>query len=347
LSVVWDFIYRARRFAYQYGFFKSHNFAVPVISVGNLSFGGSGKTPFTRWLAQYFESQNKKVMILMRGYRGRIEHSAGLLRAGRRLGNDPEIFGDEALMLVRHLKNACIGVGRKRGKILKKYFPQIRPEVVLLDDGHQHLAVGRDMNIVLFDALMPLASMHVAPLGYLREGPSSLASADYIAITRANLVPAEKLRALEGKIRQFCGPLTPIAHVSYVPSALMDLNFEFISSCDVLKGKKVVAVAGLASPQAFFRLLEECGALIEKRFIYPDHHDYVYTNVMEWMKYIEPEGSDNSPLADFIVTTEKDIVKIRRLVGTPKIVFVELGLEFTNGEDELVQMLGKYVHAQI
>ena len=114
ISFLWDGIYRLRRFLYSYNFIKVDKFQVPIISVGNLTFGGTGKTPFTIWLSEYINQKNKKVMILSRGYKGNLENSSGILRSGKKLGFNPFEYGDEALLLVRRLKNAVVVVGNKR-----------------------------------------------------------------------------------------------------------------------------------------------------------------------------------------------------------------------------------------
>ena len=113
-SWAWESVYQVRRFAYNYGVFKRNKFQVPIISVGNLTFGGTGKTPITLWIAEYFNSRERKVMILMRGYKGKLEHSSGILRSGKKIGFNPFYFGDEALLFARRLQNVSVVVGKNR-----------------------------------------------------------------------------------------------------------------------------------------------------------------------------------------------------------------------------------------
>ncbi len=152
LALLWEGVYRLRRAAYRYGTFEQRHFKVPIISIGNLSFGGTGKTPFTLWLAENLAKRNKSVMILMRGYKGKLEHQSGILRGGAKIGSTPLDFGDEAILLSRRLPEAAVVVGKNRADNLDKYFDEVRPDVVLLDDGHQHLRIARQLNFVFFDA---------------------------------------------------------------------------------------------------------------------------------------------------------------------------------------------------
>jgi tetraacyldisaccharide 4'-kinase len=118
ISLLWEFVHDIRRTFYDYGIFKQYSFHVPVISIGNLTFGGTGKTPFTLWLAKFLGQENKKVMILMRGYKGKLENIGGVIEAGKKINPDPYIYGDEALLYARQLENASIVVGKKRSELV-------------------------------------------------------------------------------------------------------------------------------------------------------------------------------------------------------------------------------------
>ena len=165
ISYTWEKIYQIRRFAYKTEIIKSHEFEVPVISIGNLTFGGTGKTPFTMWISRFFNDLDKKVVILTRGYKGKLEHKSGIIRSSNKFGHNPFEYGDEPLLMARRLDKTSIIVGKRRADNLKYYFNKERPDIVLLDDGHQHLKIKRSLNIVLFDCLIPMKSYKVAPLG--------------------------------------------------------------------------------------------------------------------------------------------------------------------------------------
>ena len=221
-SLTWESAYRIRRSLYEYGLLKKDYFKVPIISIGNLTFGGTGKTPMIIWLIKKLENYGFEVAILTRGYKGNLEHKSGLIRGGQKFLSNPHEFGDEPLLISRKMKRGAVIVGKKRSKNLKTFFPKILPDVVLLDDGFQHIQLYRSFNIVLFDALLPLASYQTAPLGYLREGLTALKDADAILISRADQASEEKLEGLLNLIKKHHRKNIPIGRFSYRPTAVVD-----------------------------------------------------------------------------------------------------------------------------
>src|SRR5690606_32028400 len=154
-------------------------------------------------------------MILMRGYKGKLEKSSGILRGGRKLGYNPVDYGDEPLLLARRLESASIVVGRNRSENLRYHFNNEKPDVVLLDDGHQHLKLYRDLNIVLFDALMPASRYKVAPLGYMREGFSALKDADLVVIGRADQATRESIDNLKELVHSYAQAVSNCAEIGF------------------------------------------------------------------------------------------------------------------------------------
>lgn len=332
ISFLWESVYRLRRTFYNYGFIKRYQFKVPIISIGNLSFGGSGKTPFTLWLAKYLEKQNKKVVILMRGYKGLRENSSGLLRSGRVLGYNPEEYGDEAIIFAKNLNKASILIGKNRSQNLLDFFPTELPDVVLLDDGHQHLKMERDLNIVVFDAMLPLSSYQVAPLGYLREGLTALLDADFIIINRADLVPEVKIQALKNIINKYVVTGTPISQCRYVPKGLLDSRGHQFLAPDRCQGIKVVALAALASPDSFIKMLGNMGAEVVSTAVFPDHYFYSDEDILKVTNLAKEQNA-------IVVTTEKDIVKMRSMVDELEVYYLSVEVEFMDGEEKLLNLL--------
>lgn len=335
-SVLWESIYRIRRFAYNYKIFSQNSYRVPIISVGNISFGGTGKTPFILWLANYFATIDKKALIIMRGHKGTLEHDKGILRGNRKLGFNPIEYGDEALLLARRVKNASIVVGKNRSANLEYYFDEESPDVVLLDDGHQHLKIDRKLNIVLFDALMPLARYKVAPLGYLREGLNALADADIIVIGRADQVAPTKIIELKKLISNYVRPDIFFAEICYRPLGLYNTNYHLIFDILQIRGKRVICVAGIASPVSFFDIIQTLGAEIIDKVSYPDHHYFKKDEILSLTKKAKAHDA-------YIVTTEKDMVKIRRIVDDDNILFLEIDLNFINGEERVKEIIRKVI----
>jgi len=337
-ALIWDGVYRVRRFLYSYDFFSSQKFQVPIISVGNLTFGGTGKTPFTIWLSEHLGGDGKRVMILTRGYKGNLEHSSGILTSGKRLGFNPFEYGDEALLLVRRLKNAVVVVGKKRKENLEFYFDKQSPDVVILDDGHQHLKLKRNLNIVLFDALMPIERYKVAPLGYMREGFSALKDADLIVIGRASQVEGEKIQELESIIKRYTPPATHFALMDYTPSGFFDSSYELMFKTDEMQGKKVICLAGIASPDSFFNLVESLGADVMERLSFPDHYFFKVEEVKEIL--------DRAVAKDaYLITTEKDIVKIRRIIDDPRLLYLEIQVDFVSGKEKTLEIISQAIES--
>ncbi|MCP4912301.1 MAG: tetraacyldisaccharide 4'-kinase [Oligoflexia bacterium] len=332
ISLLWEFIYYIRRTFYRFGIFKQNDFEVPIISVGNLTFGGTGKTPFTLWVAQLLNQNKKSVMILMRGYKGKLEHSSGVLRSGKRLGYNPFEYGDEALLLARRIKQGSVVVGKKRSQNLDYYFDKERPDAVILDDGHQHLKLMRDCNIVLFDSLMPLENYKVAPLGYMREGFSALKDAKLVVLGRCDQVTLEKREELKKLIRKTLPFKVPIAEICYRPTGFFGIGHKKVLSLEEMAGKRAVCVAGVASPESFYNMVESLGVEIINKYSYPDHHYFTIEEVKEMLDEVEKENA-------YLLTTEKDIVKMKKVVDDQRILYLEIMVEFLSGEAEARELI--------
>lgn len=334
LAFLWEAFYRVRRFFYTYGYFKQNIFQVPIVSIGNLTFGGTGKTPFTLWLSEFYARHDLKIMILMRGYKGKLEKSSGILRGGRKLGYNPFDYGDEPLLLARRLEQASIVVGRNRSDNLRYYFANEKPDVVLLDDGHQHLKLYRDVNIVLFDALMPIDRYKVAPLGYMREGFSALKAADLVVIGRADQALREDIDELKILVRKYSPPGTVFAEIGYRPTGVFNARTSKKEDIQTLQGRKVVCLAGIASPVSFYALVESLGADLIERHTFPDHHYFTGQEVQEIIDHAKERDA-------LVLTTEKDMVKLRRVSDDEAIHYLEINVIFLDGAKETEALLLK------
>lgn len=332
LSLLWGQIYRFRRAYYSYLFKAAQSFKVPVISVGNISFGGTGKTPFTIWLINYINSKNKKSLVLSRGYKGKFEHSSALIKQEEAFSCDPNLYGDEPLILAKETKKGAIAVGKDRIKNLKKYFAQVGPDIVLLDDGFQYLPLSRDINIVLFDATMDLSRYKSPPLGYLREGLRSLIDADIIAFTRTDLVGEEKIIQLKELIKKYARLDAVYLESVYTPTGLYNGQFDLEFETHEIRGKRVIAICGLASPNSFYQMLETMGANVTGRISLRDHHNYSRKELLKVLSFAEEEGA-------LIITTEKDMIKIRKLMISEKLLFLKVKVDFQKGEQELKEKI--------
>ncbi len=337
MSWLIDHYYRWRRFSYDYGIITQNSFQVPIISVGNLTHGGTGKTPITMWIAEYVTQSQKQVMILMRGYRGKLENSHGYIRSNTKMNPDPLKYGDEAVLYAKKLKNVSVTVGKKRAINLNYYFPEEKPDLVILDDGHQHLMIKRNLNIVLFDLMAPLGKYRVFPLGDMRENFHSLNDTDVVVLTRADMVDEFTKQEFKKILRPFITPKTLLVEAYYKINGLFDLNSNLKVSKENMKNKSMIILTAIGSPNAFVKSIEDLGGVIIKKYIYPDHY---YFKIEELRKIVEEAKAQGA----LIVSTEKDIVKIKQVIEHERFFYLDISVGFLKGEDEFKTLIQQVLH---
>jgi tetraacyldisaccharide 4'-kinase len=254
-----------------------------VISIGNLTWGGTGKTSLTFYLAKFLINEGFKVGILSRGY-GRNSRGAVVVSDGQELKSAWRNAGDEAYLLAEKIPQATIVVAESRVEGLP-VLSQFQPDVILLDDAFQHRRIERDLNLVLVDSTENILDLHVLPFGKLREPVDGLNRANAIILTHSQNANQETAKAISG-----FG--VPVYHANYEVS-----HFEY-------SGKSIAAFCGLASPQHFRRLLIENGANLVLFREFPDHHVYSQAEFREFEQATLTSG------AEAIVTTAKDAVKL-------------------------------------
>ena len=300
LSLPYGGVVRARSFFYSLGLLKTKTIPCPVISVGNITVGGTGKTPLVIALAKGLMGRGISVAILSRGYRGK-KTSQPVVSDGKTIFLSPEESGDEPFLMAQACKGIPILVGKNRfinGRIALQRFGV---KGLFLDDGYQHLPLHRDMNILLIDSHIGFGDHHLLPRGILREPLSHLRRANLFLLTK--LEGPEIFQPLEKKIREI-HPSSQVFHSHYEPVSLVgpqEEQEEFHS----LRGKKILALSGIANSNYFTSLLRKCGMEIVREAIFPDHHLYTKKD----LPFIE----EKSRGVDYIVTTEKDMVKLKKL----------------------------------
>lgn len=317
VSVPYRAVVMLRNAAYGSGWFRSYRASVPVISVGNLTAGGTGKTPACVYIAKWFRERGKRVAILSRGYKA-LEDGA----------NDEARELEELLPDVPHLQSA------NRAEIAQIATEELEMEVLLLDDGFQHRRMQRDLDIVLLDATNPFGWGHLLPRGLLREPIAGLRRADLVLATRCDLIAPQDLAGLRTRVQR----IHPKA--AWVESVHCPVAWRKASgakrSLEELKGQAVVAVCGIGNPAAFHRTLEKLGVLIADRITYADHHAYSSQDIDEIRRRVEGLGH---PIAA-IVCTGKDLAKLStETIGALPLVALDVELKIVAGED----VLGEYL----
>ncbi len=306
LSLLYGWIVSARLFFYRKGIYRTHSLPCKVISVGNLTVGGTGKTPFVWLVAGMVHRSGYRTAILSRGYKGSYEGAYALVSDGERVLMDWRQAGDEPVLLARNLKGVPVIVGRER-RIAGQYaIDRFQTEVLILDDGFQHLALKRDVNFLLLDSSSPLGTARLLPRGELREPLPQVCRADALILTKGG---GDDIINNLGK--RFMNLLKdrPAFRVRYEPQAIRVWGEEKTLPPHDLRGKKIWAFCGLAKPESFTRTLQTLGADILHFEVFPDHFSYGEDD----LERINGQASQAG--AEAMVTTEKDLV---RLEGSPR-----------------------------
>lgn len=297
-SLPYGGVVRARSFFYATGLLKTKTLPCPVISVGNITTGGTGKTPHVMALAKGLMQRGIAVAILSRGYKAR-QSSGSLVSDGHALLLSPEEAGDEPFLMAQTLTGVPVLTGKDRFASGKIALERFGIQGLLLDDGYQHLRLHRDLDILLIDSQTGFGDPHLLPRGWLREPLSHLSRADLFLLTKVK--PPEACQLLTTSLRQ-AYPSKQIFHSHYEPLGLMGPRGEW-KEIQSLERKKVLAVSGIADPASFSSLLKTCGMQVVEEVIYPDHHPYTAKDLTLLRKKMEG--------VDWVVTTEKDMVKLK------------------------------------
>ncbi len=295
---------------------------VPVVSVGNITTGGTGKTPVTIELLRKFGGS--KPGLLTRGY-GRTSHG-DILFLDPKEHTPRSLTGDEAQLCMRAAA-VPIGIGSDRYAVGRQLLQAVDVHLLFLDDGFQHLQLHRDFDLVLIDALRPFGGGHLVPLGGLREPLSGLARATAFLMTRADEAPNTK--AIEAVVRRY-NATAPIFRARTVPLRWRDsAGTEF--KADLFKGKHVVAFCGLGNPQAFWETLRRLGIEPVAQYEYEDHHHYTPAEI----RLLAQHARDMR--ADIVLTTEKDEINLDThypsIMGEIKLYRLEIGTEVDREQD--------------
>jgi tetraacyldisaccharide 4'-kinase len=279
---------------------KSKKLPKPVISIGNITWGGSGKTPLVIELAKFIISQNKKVAILTRGYGRKNTDKAVLVKRD----TDPKDCGDEPLLISKSVPTAAVIVGANRYENALTFQKEINPDIYILDDGFQHWKIQRDLDIVCINAPNPFGNNLLIPAGILRENLSALKRAGLIIITNADMISEGKLAQLKKQIFDLTGKKA--LAVFYGDYEIKKLNLMDNFDYDRLNNNPVYALSGIGFAQGFLNSLKNANIKIKDSFIMRDHKKYSRQDLEKIFEEIGTEG--------ILITTAKDAVKINEII---------------------------------
>lgn len=300
-STAWGAILRLRRNLYRDRVLTSAHPGVPTFCVGNLTLGGTGKTPLVEEICRLLLDLGHRPAIVSRGYGGKRGKGTLIASEGRGLVlADPAQCGDEPYLLARHLPQVPVVVGVNRVEAARVAVERLGATCLVMDDGFQHLRLARDADIVVLDAQNPFGNGSVLPRGMLREPPQALQDADLVVLTRANGMDKTQRAALMGP---YC-PGVPVLAAAHQHKGLREWPEGPERDVCALSGRKILAFAGIGKPEAFFADLERLGANLVESAAFPDHHAYARADLDVLLKRARLAN------ADLLVTTEKDAVRL-------------------------------------
>ena len=358
LSGIYKGAVKLRLLLYRERYLHDHHLGVPVISVGNITVGGTGKTPVVELLAKSLRDHGRRVAILSRGYKSkrvrkiplswRIAAKLGLARKPRellpRVVSDGEkvlldsyTAGDEPFMLAHNCAGVPVVVDRNRVKAGAHAIRKFGADVLILDDGLQYLRLKHRHDIVLVDKTAPFGTGYMLPRGTLREPPSSLRRASYIFLTKSDGDSAEIIE----KLRRH-NPVAEIIECRHRPVHFEDIHTRERLPLDAFRGKYVGALSGIAVPESFENGLRKLGAKVHWTARFTDHHRFREKEITTFIQRCEKAS------AHAILTTEKDFVRFPRLPPCEMpICFLRVEIEITRGReifDKLVRLIAEPRH---
>ncbi len=315
-----------RNFLYQYKIFRTGKLPCFVISIGNIVAGGTGKTPMTMCVARMVGNLGYKSVIITRGYHGTYEKPRAIVSDGRKIFLSVSEAGDEAYMMAENLDVPVI-VGKNRYNAGILAIKRFNPDVIILDDAFQHIALKRDLDLVLCDFNRPFGNLELIPRGKLREKPDSLLRSDAVILTRWNGM--DKLNQ-DGKNAALLKrrPLFHASHSAHVAdSNNCQLTFDGKDPC--ITG---FLFSGIADNTDFKKSCGKLNISVKGSMEYPDHHRYTEKNIKEIHdRYLESR-------ADFLVTTQKDYVKIKELISaifpSARLIVIGVKIKFKPGHEQ-------------
>lgn len=346
LSWLFTALVKLRIWLYKQRILRVKTLGCQVISVGNLTVGGTGKTPVVEVFARLLEERGRKVAILSRGYKSRsltfwekmkqrisnrsIEAPPRVVSDGERLLLDSYVAGDEPYMLASNLPRVAVIVDKDRVKAGKYAIRELGCDTLILDDGFQYLKLANRLDIALVDRTNPVGGGHLLPRGLLREPMRHIKRAGFIFITKCDESGARELKA---KLRSL-NPKAEISECRHTAKHLKHVYGREDAALEDLKGMRIAALSAIAVPESFERALEEQGAQIVYTKRFADHHRFTQQEIIDAINGSIEAG------AEALLTTEKDAVRFPRLERRDlPVLYMRVEIEMISGEEEFINWI--------
>ncbi len=342
LSLLFLVVVSIRDLLYRVGLLRRYPLGTQVISIGNITAGGTGKTPVTEIFARTLAAEGRKVAILSRGYRRKeapwwqrlftqVVEKPLVVSDGKRVLLDSTMGGDEPYMLASNLPGVAVVVDRNRVKAGRYAVRRLGCDTLILDDGFQYKKLKHSIEVVLVDATNPFGNGNMLPRGILREPARNLKRADIVFLTKCR----GDVSAVKEEIRRY-NTTAEIVECNHSPRVLKDVWSREEFPLDWLDGKTVCTLSGIASPKGFENSLRHLGAKVVWCERYADHHRYDPSEVLYALNRTADMG------ADALVTTEKDAVRFPRLETTPvRCLYLRIAIEILAGGESFTQLINR------
>jgi len=337
---------------YRRRFMRAQELGCPVVSIGNLTVGGTGKTPVAEMLARELQKRGRRVAILSRGYKSvprpfaqRLKNKIfkhldllppRIVSDGKAVLLDSRHAGDEPHMLAKNLPGVCVLVDKDRVKSGLHALRHFDTDVLLLDDGLQYQRLRHRIDVVLVDRQAPFGNEHLLPRGTLREPPANLRRASYIIVTKSGPQPDHDLLARLRKLN----PTAAIIECNHAPRYWQNIQTGEKLPLEHLRGRHVGAMSGIARPESFEEGVRQLGAIVEITKGFADHHRFTKKEILRFLEWCDRRS------LDALVTTEKDAVRFPDIDRPPvPMLFLRVEIEILRGgehwEDLLRRLAGQ------
>ena len=334
ISALYYLIIICRNILYKIGFLKEKRLPCCVISIGNLSWGGTGKTPITEKVSKILSKNNIFHAVLSRGYKSKKSKAINIVSTTRKVLLKSSVAGDEALMLAKKLKEVPVISGKNRFLTGKYVIEEYGVRSLVLDDGYQHISLKRDLNILLIDSSKDFENNKLIPAGSLREPFTALRRADLIVLTKTNQID-KNISSFKTFIKRY-NKIAPIFKAVHKCDAVIDFKSKRAYEATLFKNKKVLAFSAIADPQSFKKSLRDIGAEIIDFIEFSDHHYYSSDEI----KAIDSKAKELK--AEAIITTEKDVMRSSELFFLMgNLFFLQLSVDLDE-EDKFERIILNY-----
>ena len=321
---IYGWIMILRNLFFDFNIFRVRKFDIPIISVGNITTGGTGKTPFVEYLVRYYQEYGVKVCVISRGYKRSTENTR-LVSDGKRIYGDASVNGDEPQQIAEKFPNVLVIVDKKRVRAVDYAIKRFQPSIIILDDAFQHRSLGRNLDIVMIDGRISLPKTKMIPVGNRRESLSGLRRADLLVFSNVSATSQQVLNSL----KRYSSASS--VGIKYNIKTVRSLSTNQIISVTDLVGAPCIVFCGIGAPAAFRQTLTNLKVNVVEFIVYPDHHLYTIDEIENIKRYFEIRK------AKYIITTEKDATRLRTLckgehLPLQSCYYIEVEVSFIAGE---------------